>query len=402
MEKVEKEAASFKDDLDEISPDFTSVVSAEEVPGEKQEVVRPSALTELDTNRTLPVKSTPSSPTQKMLYDEIAALRRERDEALSEKEKAEARLNAIRLSSNTVADNDQKCQFYTGLTWAIFVTTFHHLALCVKSKGVPMVPLIDQFFYMLVKLRQAPKFEHLADQTGVPESTLVDHFWKWIDIAYVKLKFLIAWPEREYVFRVIPPAMKNLYPRLTGIIDCFEIFIEAPSNLKARAQCWSNYKKHTTVKFLIACNSTGAITFLSKAWGGRVSDVEIVTKSGLLTDVPHHPGDQILADRGFTMEQEFAGIAGVELLTPAFIKGKEQFTPQDVETSRMLSSIRIHIERVIGLLKNRFSILKGPLSLKFVKSIKDENDEVDMTHIDKVVTVCAILTNLGGGIVYKE
>jgi hypothetical protein len=49
----------------------------------------------------------------------------------------------------------------------------------------------------------------------------------------------------------------------------------------------------------------------------------------------------------------------VELLTPAFIKGRDQFSAKDVEMSRMLSAVMIHIERVIGLMKNRFIILQG-------------------------------------------
>ena len=106
--------------------------------------------------------------------------------------------------------------------------------------------------------------------------------------------------------------MKRLYPRLTGIIDCFEVFIEAAGNLKARAQTWSNYKHHTTMKFLISCNPLGAINFLSDAWGGRVSDVKLVCQSEFLTKCDHHPGDQVLADRGFTMKEDFAAIAKIE------------------------------------------------------------------------------------------
>ena len=49
-------------------------------------------------------------------------------------------------------------------------------------------------------------------------------------------------PTRHFIFGIIPPAIKMLFPRLTGIIDCFETFIEAPSNLKAHTQApsWSN------------------------------------------------------------------------------------------------------------------------------------------------------------------
>jgi len=39
-----------------------------------------------------------------------------------------------------------------------------------------------------------------------------------------------------------------------------------------RAQTWSNYKKHNTVKFLIGVTPQGTIDFISKGWGGRVSD----------------------------------------------------------------------------------------------------------------------------------
>jgi hypothetical protein len=65
-----------------------------------------------------------------------------------------------------------------------------------------------------------------------------------------------------------------------------------------------------------------------------------------------------LADRGFTLKEDF-GTLDCQLIIPAFTKGKTQLLPEEVETSRRMALIRIHIERVIGLLKNRFSILKG-------------------------------------------
>jgi len=133
-----------------------------------------------------------------------------------------------------------------------------------------------------------------------------------------------------------------------------------------------------------------------------VSDVELVHQSGFLTKCEHFPGDQILADRGFTMKEDFARIAGIELHTPAFLKGQDQMPAKDLETSRRLSSVRIHVERVIGLMKNRFAILQGTIPLRVVKSLKDEAENASKSSADKIVGVCAILTNLGGGIVYKE
>ena len=53
---------------------------------------------------------------------------------------------------------------------------------------------------------------------------------------------------------------------------------------------YSNYKKHSTVKFLLCCSPLGVVTFLSKAWGGRASDVEIVRSSGFISPNYHLPG----------------------------------------------------------------------------------------------------------------
>jgi len=68
------------------------------------------------------------------------------------------------------------------------------------------------------------------------------------------------------------------------IIDRFEVFIEQPSSLLARAQTYSNYKKHNTVKFLIGITPQGSVAFISKGWGGRVSDVYLTDREncGLL------------------------------------------------------------------------------------------------------------------------
>ena len=66
------------------------------------------------------------------------------------------------------------------------------------------------------------------------------------------------------------------------MIDCTEIFIERPQNQLARAQVYSNYKSHNTVKYLIRITPVGAVSFLFYVWGGRVSDRMITLNAGFL------------------------------------------------------------------------------------------------------------------------
>ena len=328
------------------------------------------------------------------------ALRQERDLANARITQLEASLWSVKAVEN----NDPKCKMMTGITYIVFLQLFVYLSsfLPVRSMNKNSLPLKEQFFITLVKLKEGVSFDFLASVRGIKKTTLVDYFWKWVDLMHAKLGFLVKFQDRAHIFQTIPPVFKSVFPRLTAIIDCFEVFIHAPKNLKARAQCWSNYKNHCTVKIFISCSPLGHINYLSKAYGGRASDVQIVRETDFMSSQYHMPGDQILADRGFTLQEEFAAACGVSLLLPAFTKGKSQLSAEEIELSRKISSVRIHIERVIGLLKNRYKVLQGTLPLQTVKHISDEIEDKPLASIDKIVRVCAALVNLGESIVYRE
>ena len=86
---------------------------------------------------------------------------------------------------------------------------------------------------------------------------------------YSKLGFLIIWSKREVVCQNLPLDFKSLY------LNCSEIFIEMPASFSARSKTYSDYKKYNTLKFLIGITPCGSISFLSKFWGGRVSDKQL-------------------------------------------------------------------------------------------------------------------------------
>ena len=71
--------------------------------------------------------------------------------------------------------------------------------------------------------------------------------------------------------------------------------------------------------------------------------MHIVRNSGFISPNLHHPGDQILSDRGFTLQDDFAALCSAELVMPSFTKGKKQLSAEEVETTRKVASVRIHV-----------------------------------------------------------
>lgn len=59
------------------------------------------------------------------------------------------------------------------------------------------------------------------------------------------------------------------------------------------------------------------------------------------------PNDTILADRGFLISNE-AEMRKINLNIPAFKKGRDQMHPLDIEETRKIANVRIHVERSIG------------------------------------------------------
>ena len=204
---------------------------------------------------------------------------------------------------------------------------------------------------------------------------------------------LVLWPDREYLRKSLPYAFRNSsFEKTVCIIDCFEIFQEKPSRLLASAQCYSSYKSHLTMKYLIAICPHGSICFTSTGWGGRTCDTFITEQSNFLSHLV--PGDVVLAGRGFQVKESIERCQA-ELKITAFTRGKKQLDPADLENTKRLASLRIHVERVIGVLRQKYTVLQSTVPICFT----DIDRENDVTYLDKMVSVCCALTNVSESVV---
>ena len=261
--------------------------------------------------------------------------------------------------------SDDKVHFYTGLpSHQVLVATLNHVAPHVIRRTQTLDPF-QEFVMVLIKLRLNVPFQDLAYRFLVSVPTVSRIFWSWINAMDYRLRQLVYWPERENLWKTMPMCFKYAFGnKVTVIIDCFEVFIEKPTNLLARAQTFSSYKHHNTIKILTGITPQGSISFVSEAWGGRTSDKFLTENCGFLDKLL--PGDMVMADRGFTIS-ESVGLKQAELVIPAFTKGKAQLGPVDVEKTRGIANVRIHVKRVIGLLRNKYTILEGTLPTDFLR-----------------------------------
>ena len=177
--------------------------------------------------------------------------------------------------------NDMHASYHIGFPeWVIFSAFVDLITPDMKTRcKLSNLTLIIMFF---MKIHLNLFDEDIAHRFGVHRSTVSRNFHRILNIAAMKTSFLIKWPERDVLRLTMPVSFRRFFKKCCVIIDCTEVFIERPSDLLARAQVWSNYKHHSTVKFLIGITPQGTISFVSKCAGGRMSDKEITEKSRIM------------------------------------------------------------------------------------------------------------------------
>ena len=141
---------------------------------------------------------------------------------------------------------------------------------------------------------------------------------------------------------------------------------------------WSNYKHHSTIKYLVGITSNGSISYVSDCYGGRASDLFIVKDSGFLKLL--QPGDQVMADRGFKI-QDILVLYQCSLAIPPSKHNNLQMSKEDVQKTSRIANVRIYVEQAIKRMKD-FRILKSELPISI------------LPLADAIVTVCAALKNL--------
>ena len=229
------------------------------------------------------------------------------------------------------------------------MTVFQFITKDIVHSGHHKLSAFNCYLMTMMKLRLNLSQYDLAFRFNVSVPTVSRIISRWIFLMDDKMRnTLIKWPSREALQKTMPFCFRVHYGlKVVAIIDCLN------SSLRSLRTFWQNHvlghNTNTTTQpsiYLISITPQGVISFVSKGWGGRVSDRHITENSSFLQIIL--PGDVVLADRGFNVA-DCLGAVRATLHIPSFTKGKDQLTAFEVEQTRNIANVRIHLERVIWM-----------------------------------------------------
>lgn len=248
------------------------------------------------------------------------------------------------------------------------------------------ISAMDQFCLALMRFRNNFDMLDLAFRFHISQPDVSFLIAAWINYLYSKLAVLPVWPHRNTIKAIMPPQYRKDFPSTFAIIDCTELKIQRPNSLKLQSQCYSDYKGATTVKGLVTCDPLGSLMFASKLFTGSISDKEIFQRCGLKQQLQGLlrmgyllPHDGLMCDKGFKIAEDLNSI-GLELNLPPFAKSGAQMSYVDVNYTKKIAKHRVHVERLIGKIKN-FKIFSYTIN------------NTTLATVDKMWFVCCMLTN---------
>ena len=213
-------------------------------------------------------------------------------------------------------------------------------------------------------LRSGVREYHAAYDFGISETTASRYFVTWLSVLNERLPKIFFRLTSDQIKKTTPVKFQQLYPGqdVKEIWDGTELEMQIPTCPHGQYYTFSDYKKRNTVKFLVGIAPGGFVTFLSPAYPGRISDIDIVNACGILSLL--EAGDYIMADKGFLIRALLNRI-GCDLIMPPKKRRGKEFNQHDTSNTRKVANLRIHVERFMQLIK-QFRILQRVIPIKMV------------------------------------
>lgn len=331
-----------------------------------------------DSDSSVEKGQSPSAPVESS--PNIDMWRPSSDSSDSSEEVEDKKNKQIQFRSMFIDILENKLRMYTG----------------IPKENIGFVALLEKrcklkkhFIYLtLYKIKSNESFGKIADLFGISITYASNIFQRSLVIISSFMNKLVFWPDPMNIKKNLPIQFRITFSNVQAIIDCLEIEIQKPSSAKQQALTWSDYKKCNTIKYLISSTPDGLINFISKGYGGRVSDVALFEECGFMDIVPKNA--VIMADRGFKKIEKILYKKNCTLVRPPSVAAKEQMSKEDVLLTKRIASVRIHIERIIKRIRD-FKML-SPHAVVNIDLVQ---------KLDNIIIIACAIVNLQKPILKK-
>lgn len=338
---------------------------------------------ELESNIAAEIEITEN---EEYAFQEKSLFRIEKDEKSTQKNYHVA----LGFTIKSYRKNNKVVHFYTGLEnfqklLVVFNTLgrFVHRLKYVYGDPPSRIDKFEQFFITLLLLRRHKPIAEIAMMYEVTIKHIYNIFITWIRFMSLQWKNLDLWIDKESVRTYMPFSFYDKYPSTRVILDATEIPVKKPKLPFAQQVTFSSYKNRNTLKFLVGITPSGLISYVSPCYGGSATDRQIIEQSSILNRFDYN--DEIMVDKGLNVQDIFIPY-GVKVNMPSFFKKGNQIGPCTLRSNRKVASKRVHVERIIGLLKT-FKILTQPLN------------QTEIVLSSDIIYVCAMLVNFRRNII---
>jgi hypothetical protein len=240
----------------------------------------------------------------------------------------------------------------------------------------------NAFAMTLVALRTGAHLKVVGYLFGVSESVATRYFTTWVMALNYFFRVEFPYPTKDELQDTTKDRLRQAFniPRshFEAMIDCHEQQLEAASDLTASRETWSEYKQRPTLKFFGAITGNGAFSFVSEAYRGRTTDVQVTRLCGFLDLI--HPGGLTGADKGFQMQSDFTAKQASLIIPPVAVAGQDHFGRDQMADTSIIARERIHVERAFRRAQE-FQILHRVIPITMI----------DMWG--SIFQVCCYLTN---------
>ncbi|XP_029981044.1 uncharacterized protein LOC115412593 [Sphaeramia orbicularis] len=324
--------------------------------------------------------------------DILKALKRE-NQALRES------VEKMSLSENSLRNDAEKVKFYTGLPNYFVLETVMWL-LAPHMDGIKNVKLskFQQLLLTLMRLRLDLRNQDLAYRFGVKVGMVTRTVHRMVNIMSSTLvPTAVFWPSRAELRKNLPAALRSSHPDCAVIVDCFTVPFEEPVSQGNQQQQRVVPHPHRAgtcsnmLKYLIGVAPQGVVTFVSRGVLGNVSDKSLAEGCGFLCKLL--PGDVVLASRDLDIAESVAA-RGATFKIAGSYQGETYGSSEGsvlADSSAETVSVQKHVERVISMVKQRYSMLTGPVESPFTTAAERTSN---LTTFDKIVQVACALNNL--------